>query len=212
MKRLNVAFAAVVAACVLLLAACGPSGHEADEAAIREANKNWLAAIVAKDAAAISALYVEDGQMMPPNAPKVSGREALEKGWAGMMAAPGMSLVFETEKFTFAKSGDLAVDVGTYTFTTGEGAAAVTDTGKFVVTWTKRDGKWLVLTDMFSSDLPPPVPPAPPAPAPADAAAPPAVDGTAPAAPASTDATVPPAATTPAPATPGATPPKPGTP
>lgn len=166
MKRLNVAFAAVVAACVLFLAACGPSGHEADEAAIREANKKWLEAIVAKDAATIGALYAEDGQLMPPNAPKMSGREAIQKGWGDMMGAPGMSLVFETEKFTFAKSGDLAVDVGTYTFTSGEGAAAVTDTGKFVVTWTKRDGKWLVLTDMFSSDLPPP-PPAATTPAPA---------------------------------------------
>ncbi len=170
------------------LNACAPS-TEADEAAIHEANKRWLEAIVAKDAKAIAALHAEDAQMLPPNAPRAVGREAIEKGWAETMAIPGMSLTFETEKFVFAKSGDLAVDIGSYKFTAGEGAQAATDTGKSVVTWTKRNGKWYVLTDMFSSDQPA-QPPAP--------AAAPAAEGTPPAA---TGETAP---ATPAPATPPA--------
>lgn len=161
-------FAAVlVLAGAVTLNACAPS-TESDEAAIREANTKWLAAIVAKDAKAIAAMHVEDAQMLPPNAPKAVGREAIEKGWAGFMGLPGMALTFETEKFVFAKSGDLAVDIGTYKFTVD----GQTDTGKSVVTWTKRDGKWMVLTDMFSSDLPPPAPAA--AATPADASATPA--------------------------------------
>lgn len=145
------------------LNACAPS-TEADEAAIHETNKRWLEAIVAKDAKAIAALHAEDAQMLPPNAPRAVGREAIEKGWGETMAIPGMSLTFETEKFVFAKSGDLAVDIGSYKFTAGEGAQAMTETGKAVVTWTKRNGKWYVLTDMFSSDQPA-TPPAPAAPA-----------------------------------------------
>jgi uncharacterized protein (TIGR02246 family) len=189
MKRLPVAFAAVVAACVVLLAACGPGGHEADEAAIREANKVWLEKIVAKDAAAIAQIYAEDGQFLPPNAPKAVGREAIQKGWTEMFAIPGVALTFETEKLVFAKSGDLAVDISTYKFSMGEGAAVINDSGKAVVTWTKRDGKWLVLTDMFSSDLPAAPPPAAPAPevtpAPVDGATPPAApEGTTPETPA----------------------------
>jgi len=221
MKRLPVAFAAVVAACVVLLAACGPGGHEADEAAIGEINKAWQEKIVAKDAAAIAQIYAEDAQFMPPNAPKAVGREAIQKGWTDMFALPNVSLTLGTEKITFAKSGDLAVEVGTYKFSMGEGAAAVNDTGKATVTWTKRDGKWLVLTDMFSSDLPAAPPPAA---APAEAVAPAVpADGTTPLA--APDATTPapgtsaapapdahapgaPAPTTPAPATPApATPP-----
>lgn len=116
-----------------------------------------MEAIAAKDAKAVAAIYAEDGQMLPPNAPKAVGREALEKAWAGLMGMPGMTLTFETETFVFAKSGDLAVDIGTYKFTAG----GHTENGKAVVTWTKRDGKWLVLTDMFSSDQPPAPPPAP---------------------------------------------------
>jgi uncharacterized protein (TIGR02246 family) len=154
------------------LSACAPS-TEADEAAIRAANKKWLEAIAAKDAKAIAAMHAEDAQMMPANAPKAVGREAIEKAWAGLLTTPGLSLTFETEKFAFAKSGDLAVDIGTYKFTAGEGAAAQTDIGKSVVTWTKRDGKWLVFTDTFNSDAPPAPAPAAPAPVlPSDVAPP----------------------------------------
>lgn len=167
MTRLSVAMAAVAAVCVMFVAACGGSSPAADEAAIREINTKWLEAIVAKDAKTIAEFYAEDGAMMPPNAPKAVGRAAIEQGWAGFLGAPGMTLTFETEKFVFAQSGDVAVDIGTYKSSMGEASAAVADTGKSVVTWVKRDGKWLVLTDMFSSDQPPAPPPAPAAEAPA---------------------------------------------
>lgn len=174
MKPNKFAAVLILAGGAAMLNACAPS-TEADEAAIREVNKKWLEAIVAKDAKTVAALYAEDAQFMPPNAPKAVGREAIEKNWAGMFGIPGVALTFETEKFVFAKSSDLAVDIGTYKFSAGEGAAAQTEIGKSVITWTKRDGKWYVLTDMFSSDQPP-VPPAPAAApaaeAPADAAGP----------------------------------------
>ncbi len=167
----NLVAVLVIAGGAAMLNACAPS-TEADEAAIREANKKWLEAIVAKDAKTVAALYAEDAQFLPPNAPKAVGREAIEKSWTGMFGIPGVALTFETEKFVFAKSADLAVDIGTYKFTAGEGAAAQTEAGKSVITWTKRDGKWYVLTDMFSSDQPPAPAPAPTAEAPADTAAP----------------------------------------
>lgn len=156
MTRFNVSVAAVAAACFLFVAACGGGGSPAaDEAAIREANAKWLVAIAAKDVKAVGQIYAEDGQLLPANAPKAVGRDAVEKGWGEMFTIPGMSLTFETDTFVFAKSGDLAIDIGTYNFGSGEGAAAAIEVGKYVVTWTKRDGKWFVLTDMFSSDAPP---------------------------------------------------------
>ncbi|MFM9863316.1 MAG: YybH family protein [Micropepsaceae bacterium] len=149
MKSNSIAAVLIFASAAAALSACAPS-TEADEAAIRAANKAWLAAIVAKDGKAIVALHAEDAQVLPPNAPKAVGREAIGKAWDGIFALPGLALTFDTEKFVFAKSGEFAVEVGTYSMTVN----GQTDTGKSVVTWTKRAGKWVVLTDMFSSDLP----------------------------------------------------------
>lgn len=168
MKFSHSAAVLLLAGSAAVLSACAPS-TEADEAAIHAQNKKWQELIVAKDAKGVAGLYAEDGQLLPPNSPKAVGREAIEKGWTGFMGLPGMALTFETEKFVFAKSADIAVETGTYKFTAG----GQTDTGKSVVTWVKRKGQWYVLTDMFSSDAPPP-PPAPAATptseAPADAA------------------------------------------
>ncbi len=159
MKLSNFAAVIMLTGASLFLTACGGSGSTtADEAAITEVNKKWHELIVAKDAKGISELYAEDGQMLPPNMPKAVGRTALEQAWNGFVNVPGMVLTFETEKLTFAQSGDLAVELGTYKFTTGEGATQVTDIGKSMVTWRKQDGKWQVLADMFSSNTPPPTP------------------------------------------------------
>lgn len=172
-----------------VLVSCGGTESTAsDEAAIKAANTKWMELIVAKDAKSIaSEIYGEDGQMMPPNAPVASGREAIEKGWTPLVNIPGVQITFETSRLVFAKSGDLAVENGTYKFVVGEGADQSTDIGKSTVTWQKKDGKWQVLSDMFSSDAP--AVPAAPA-APAEAAPAPAAEGTTPAtAPAATPAT-----------------------
>jgi hypothetical protein len=150
---------------------------------------------------------------LPPNAPRVAGREAIQTSWTQMMGAPGFALTFETEKLEVAKSGDVAVDIGTYSFTPGEGVPA--ESGKFVVTWVKRDGNWVVFTDMFSANQPPPPPPAPAAPA-VDAL-PDAAAGAPGSTPVPADGTMPapttgPAPTQPAPAQPAPAQPAPGTP
>ena len=49
----------------------------ADEQAIRGQVDRWLQLVKAKDAAGIAALYVDDGAVMPPNAPSGKGRAAI---------------------------------------------------------------------------------------------------------------------------------------
>jgi ketosteroid isomerase-like protein len=199
MKLHTFAAITLLAGASTVLASCGGTeSTAADEAAIRDANKKWQELIVRKDGKAIAnEIYSENGIMLPPNAPRVAGRDALEKSWTGMANIPGVELSFDTDSLTFAKSGELAVEVGHYSFAAGEGAAKTTELGKSVVTWIRKDGKWQVLTDMFSSDAAAtPAAPAEAAPAPT-----PAPEGAAPAAAPAT-----PAATTPAPAAP-ATPP-----
>lgn len=147
-----------------LLAACQAGGNStddasavdvaADEQAIRGQVANWLDLIKAKDSAAISHLYTDDGAVMPPNGPIGKGHEAIEAAWAGMLAIPGFDLNFVPDQIVVSASGDMALDRGTYTLGLAPAGTAMTDTGKYVVVWRKVDGEWKAAADIFNSDLP----------------------------------------------------------
>ena len=126
----------------------------ADEQAIRAQVDRWLQLVKAKDAAAIAALYAEDGAVMPPNAPIGIGRAAIQKTWASMMQTPGFDLTFVPEQIIVSSSGDMALDRGTYKFAIAPDGTAQTDTGKYVVVWRKVGGEWKAAADIFNSDLP----------------------------------------------------------
>lgn len=91
---------------------------------------------------------------MPPNGPIGKGHGAIEKTWAGMMAAPGFDLNFTPDQIIVSGSGDMALDRGTYRLSMQPDGKAVSDTGKYVVVWRKVDGDWKAAADIFNSDLP----------------------------------------------------------
>ena len=125
-----------------------------DEQAIRGHVDRWQKLVKAKDAAAIAALYAEDGAVMPPNAPIGKGRATIEKTWASMMRTPGFDLTITPEQILVSSSGDMALDRGTYRLTVAPGDTTQTDTGKYVVVWRKIGGEWKAAADIFNSDLP----------------------------------------------------------
>jgi ketosteroid isomerase-like protein len=47
-------------------------------------------------------------------------------------------------------SGDLGWEWGTFTVTNKSGATV--DKGKYVTVYTKKDGKWLIIRDIWNSD------------------------------------------------------------
>jgi len=120
-----------------------------------EIRQKWMAAGNAKDAAAIAALYAEDAMVMPPNAAAVKGRAAIQTFWKGMVDELGSKVTLG--RIGGWQSGDTGYETGTYAAMMG----GVNDTGKYLITFKKgADGKWLITTDIFNSDLPCP-PPAP---------------------------------------------------
>ena len=125
---------------------------KSDEQAIRETNTRWLDLIEKKDAAAIAALYAENGAFMAPNVPIASGRAAIQAAWQGMLALPGVALTFEPDEIVVSSSGDMAYDRGTYNFAATLEKGPVTEEGKYVVVWRKVDGQWQVAADIFNSD------------------------------------------------------------
>lgn len=126
----------------------------ADEQAIRGSVDRWLKLVKAKDAASISQLYTDDGAVMPPNGPIAKGRAAIQQTWASMLQTPGFDLAFAPEQIILSRSGDMALDRGTYRLTLAPGGKPQHDTGKYVVVWRKVGGAWKAAADIFNSDLP----------------------------------------------------------
>ena len=127
----------------------------ADEQAIRGQVDRWLQLVKAKDAAAIAALYTDDGAVMPPNGPIAKDHAAIQKTWASMLQTPGFDLTFTPEQIIVSQSGDMALDRGTYQLTVAPAGKPQHDTGKYVVVWRKVGGTWKAAADIFNSDGPP---------------------------------------------------------
>jgi uncharacterized protein (TIGR02246 family) len=163
MKRLTVMLGIVALANAGALAqgkkASAPGG--ADEAAIAKLRTTFQTAVLGQDAAGIAKLYAPDGEELPPNAPAVVGRAAVEKyhkDFAQQFMMHGMTLTpLKTQV-----SGDIAYDVGTYKqqLMPMKGGAVMDDHGKYVVLLKKEGGNWLVTHAIYNSDLPLPAPPA----------------------------------------------------
>jgi uncharacterized protein (TIGR02246 family) len=122
----------------------------ADEAAIRATDVNWVKAVAAKDAPGAASFYADDAALMAAGGPVTTGRDAIQKAFAGMMGDPQFALTFSPTKVVVSKSGDLAYEIGDYqiTFSGKKGKPNVVTKAMYVVVWGKQaDGSWKVLVD-----------------------------------------------------------------
>jgi uncharacterized protein (TIGR02246 family) len=154
---------ALIVGCALALVAAGceeehmhqlPDTRAADEAAIRAASQEWSNAASNRDLEKAVSFYADDATYNPPGAPLASGKDAIRKVWANVVAIPGGNLRWQTSKVEVARSGDLAYDTGAYTLTKNDASGKpVTAKGKYVVVWKKQpDGKWKVIQDIDNPD------------------------------------------------------------
>jgi ketosteroid isomerase-like protein len=137
----------------------GPAGlSDQDKAAIRTFFDDAARIVNAQQktnwAAYVQHYYAEDATVLPPNAPPVRGRAAIQVGFE---ALPPVSNV----KFDLVDvdgRGDMAYARGDYAMTmSAPGAPPVTGKGKYVDVFKKQpDGSWKVVYNSFSSNLPVP--------------------------------------------------------
>ena len=145
-----------VCGCVFLLsftfASPAAAADTKIEQALRDLDAKWSAAAGAKDVDKTVSYYAESAVVMPPNASAATTKESIRSAWKEMLTTPGAALSWKATKVEVAKSGDMAVLIGTYEMTMKDGNK---DKGKYCEVWEKKvGGKWKVMTDMFSSDLP----------------------------------------------------------
>jgi uncharacterized protein (TIGR02246 family) len=150
----------------MVLAVVGVSAQQkaagGDQAAIAKVRAAYQTAAGSQDGAAIAKLYAPNGVEMPPNAPAVKGRAAIEafhKAFGQQFMMHGMTITSTEAKVT----GNNAYDIGTYKqgLMPMKGGAVVDDTGKYVVLLEKdASGNWWITHSIYNSDVPLPAPPA----------------------------------------------------
>jgi ketosteroid isomerase-like protein len=101
----------------------------------------------------VAGFYAEQAHAMPPNEPVAVGREAIKTALGLFMA---MKAELKLTADAVVANGPLAIERGTYTvsFTPPGATAPVTDTGKYLVHWHQIEGKWLLVDDIWNSNLP----------------------------------------------------------
>jgi ketosteroid isomerase-like protein len=154
---------------VVLTAACAqpapppppapPPGPDlaAEERAIRETDGRWLKAAQARDAAGEAAMLAADAVMFRPHVEPLAGPAAFQayiekENAANPKAAPNWT----TDTITVARSGDMAVQTGSYHIKSLGPKGAGEDRGRFVTVWKKIGSDWKVAHDIGTSTMPEP--------------------------------------------------------
>lgn len=129
----------------------------AADAGLTDIDKAWTKAMLANDLAAVGALYAPDAVMYPPDAMEWKGREAIQKGYEGMLAdmkvleAKLTPAGNETHANTSIGWGRWALKMAPKA-----GGEPVQMEGRYMAVAKKVNGKWLYVADHASSPLPPP--------------------------------------------------------
>ncbi len=119
---------------------------------LRDYERAWQAG----DAAALAALFAEDGFVLQGGRPPVRGRAAIQAAYAGQGSAP-----LKLRALAYATGDNVGYIIGAYHYD----AAAGGDQGKFTLTLRREgsSGRWLIFSDMDNPSQPPPRRPGTPA-------------------------------------------------
>lgn len=154
---------------LLLTAALGcqaappPDTSAAAKQAIDANNTTWARLTAAGHADSIAEFYHPNAVLLPPNMAPVRGRDAIRAFFATLntMATPAPTLTIRADSVW--ASGPLALELGRWHFAWPAGAkrppgAPAADSGKYVVRWIEENGRWLMVQDIWNSDLAMPTP------------------------------------------------------
>jgi uncharacterized protein (TIGR02246 family) len=113
---------------------------------IESNNRDFAAAFLRGDAAAVAELYTVDAELLPPGAEAVAGRAAIAAFWKGAIDAGVKDLVLTTVQVESA--GDLAYEVGKVRLVAKDGQATE---DRYLVVWKRENGKWQLHRDIWNS-------------------------------------------------------------
>jgi ketosteroid isomerase-like protein len=134
------------AALVLGVMAIAP----ADAAAIRSARIAQNAAIASGDLDRVASFWTEDVTVRRALGSPLTGREAARKALEPP-AAPAAHLIYQriTKDVEVSQKWPLAFETGTWEGHQDRAAGPVVIGGRFSAQWVKRDGRWLIRSEVF---------------------------------------------------------------
>jgi len=118
---------------------------------IAAANEQFGAAFGALDAEALAGLYTTDAKLLPPSSDFVTGSNAIQTFWQGVMDAGVASAALTTEEAIAVDS--LAFEVGRYALADADGNPL--DEGKYIVIWRLTADGWRLHRDIWNSSRAP---------------------------------------------------------
>ena len=140
---------------LLVLLICSLTANSAantPEALIDGLRQQFNVAYDAGDAAALAALFAEDAALMPPGAPAVVGRYAIQARYAAQFASIQSSFALNPGKIVV--SGDVAWLRGDYQRVdiAVPGGIPTTINGKYLMTFSRDRGNWKITTDAWNTN------------------------------------------------------------
>ena len=158
MVATGVALALSVSACERPAAsgndAAAVEASAADSAAVKETETSFIAALEAKDVAAVKASYAADAVMVLPQMAPMKGIAAISADYDKYAADKAAK--FDATNESTVVGADLAYSQGTYTatYTNPETKAVENGQGYYLIVYKKQpDGSWKIVQDV-SSPLP----------------------------------------------------------
>ena len=125
----------------------------AEAQAIRDLDAAFSDAAQARDVEAFGSFFAEDAVQLPPDAPPLNGRAAIQERAAGILGA-GADLRFETVNVEVSACGDMAFSRGRWFLSLETPDGLIEDEGSYIEVLRKVAGEWTITMDIFNSDLP----------------------------------------------------------
>lgn len=150
MKTNNLFFAVPL---FLFVVGCSSPAKEKPATAeeLSQVNRDFAAALNAKDAVAAAKCYAEDAVILPPGQPNVTGHEAIQKYWQGFLNGAGY-VDGSVSTIATGSNGDLGYEIGTADLRLkGPDGKIVTEKIKYTIVLKRNaEGKWLQTYDMWN--------------------------------------------------------------
>jgi uncharacterized protein (TIGR02246 family) len=116
---------------------------------IEAANQKFGAAYDKGDAAALARLYTSHATILPSGSEMVTGRDNIQKFWAGAIQS---GLKFTSLQTVSAEQyGNAAREIGHFTADAPNAQKQITKLdGKYVVVWKRLNGTWMLDCDIWN--------------------------------------------------------------